>query len=306
MTDRREPVVLVTGVTGQVGAELLLRLRNDIRAVGVDRNQLDLSDLGQIRRVISDVCPSIILNAAAYTAVDQAESDQSKAMRINGEAPGVLAEEARRIGALLVHYSTDYVFDGTKDGAYDETDLPNPLNVYGATKLAGERAIAQVGGAWAVLRTSWVYGMHGKNFLLTMLRLAQQKSELSVVADQFGAPTWSRTIAEMTARMLEQPSGGLAAAREAWIDRSGVYHLTTAGATSWAGFAQAIFAHAGLSAPPTVLPISTDQYPTPARRPHNSRLSNAKLTEVFGIRPPQWDDELGRCLTVLRAAREGR
>jgi dTDP-4-dehydrorhamnose reductase len=292
MTDRSEPVVLVTGVSGQVGAALLTQLDSAWQVVGVDRRVLDLSDLAQIPRVIADVRPSIILNAAAYTAVDQAESDEPAAMRINGEAPGVLAEVARKIGALLVHYSTDYVFDGTKEGAYVETDRPNPLNVYGASKLAGERAIEQAGGAWTVLRTSWVYGTSGKNFLLTMLRLAEQKRELSIVADQFGAPTWARTIAELTVRMLGETPG------DAWGERSGIYHLTAAGATSWAGFAEAIFEEAGLASPPTVKPIGTSEYPTPARRPQNSRLSCAKLVDRFGIRTPQWDEELRRCLSA--------
>ncbi|AUT60276.1 dTDP-4-dehydrorhamnose reductase [Paraburkholderia terrae] len=299
MTDRREPVILVTGVTGQVGAELLVRLNPAWRVIGVDRNGLDLSDLHQIRRVVADVRPTVILNGAAYTAVDKAESDAQTAMRINGEAPGVLAEEARKIGALLVHYSTDYVFDGAKDDAYVESDQPNPLNVYGATKLAGEHAIEQAGGAWVVLRTSWVYGAHGKNFLLTMLRLAEQKRELSIVADQFGAPTWARMIADLTARMLEETPG------EVWAGRSGVYHLTAAGSTSWAGFAEAIFEHAGLTARPKVVPIGTSEYPTPARRPRNSRLSCTKLAETFGIRVPGWDDELRRCLAAYSAGQVG-
>ncbi|MEC5407877.1 dTDP-4-dehydrorhamnose reductase [Paraburkholderia sp. MPAMCS5] len=299
MSKPREHVVLVTGVTGQVGAELLTCLDPAWRVVAVDRNRLDLSNLGQIRRLVADVRPSIIVNAAAYTAVDKAESDAQAAMLINGEAPGVLADEARKIGALLVHYSTDYVFDGTKEGAYVETDEPNPLNEYGATKLAGERAIEQAAGAWVVLRTSWVYGAHGRNFLLTMLRLAKQKQDLPIVADQFGAPTWARTIAEMTVRML---SG---APSDAWVARSGIYHLTATGSTSWAGFATAIFNQAGLTRPPRVTPISASMYPTPARRPRNSRLSCEKLGATFGLWAPQWDDEVTRCLLQLRSAREG-
>jgi dTDP-4-dehydrorhamnose reductase len=295
MADRRESTVLVTGVTGQVGAELLARLNSGWPVVGVDRIGLDLSNLAQIRRVVADLRPAIILNPAAYTAVDKAESDERLAMQINGEAPGVLAEEARKIGALLIHYSTDYVFDGTKEGAYVETDRPNPLNVYGSTKLAGERAIEQVGGAWLILRTSWVYGTQGKNFLLTMLRLAQQKQELPIVADQFGAPTWARTIADITVRMLEETPG------EAWADRSGVFHLTAAGSTNWAGFAEAIFESAELVSRPRVLPIRSSEYPTPAVRPLNSRLSAAKLIETFGVRPPSWEEALRRCLSELRA-----
>jgi dTDP-4-dehydrorhamnose reductase len=305
MTERREPVVLVTGVNGQVGAELVAHLRPASNVIAPGRSGLDLSNLSQIRRVVSETRPTVILNAAAYTAVDNAESDEQSAMRINGEAPGVLAEEARRIGALLVHYSTDYVFDGTKDGPYLETDQPNPLNVYGATKLAGERAIAQAGEAWVVLRTSWVYSTRGKNFLLTMLRLAEQKQELSIVADQFGAPTWARTIAELTAHMLDETPEGLVAVPAAWGGRSGVYHLTAAGATSWAGFAEAIFRHAGLTSPPRVLPIGASEYPTPARRPRNSRLSGVKLADAFGIQAPQWEDELRRCLTTKRTAEQG-
>lgn len=304
MTDRCAPVVLVTGVSGQVGSELLTRLDPAWRVAGVGRRNLDLSDLAQIRRVVTELRPDIILNAAAYTAVDQAESDEAAAMRINGEAPGVLAEEARKIGALLVHYSTDYVFDGTKTGAYVETDQPNPLNVYGASKLAGERAIEQVGGAWAVLRTSWVYGTRGKNFLLTMLRLAQQRPELSIVADQIGAPTWARTIADLTVRMLDD---GTSFVPEKWTERSGLYHLTASGATSWAGFAEAIFEHARLESRPKIKPIATSEYPTPARRPHNSRLSCAKFAATFGIPAPEWDEALRRCMLVAsRSADNGQ
>ncbi|CAB3760114.1 dTDP-4-dehydrorhamnose reductase [Paraburkholderia humisilvae] len=297
MAERVDPVVLVTGSNGQVGTALLSRLTGFGRLVAAERNLLDLSDLAQVRRVVSQVKPAVIVNCAAYTAVDKAESDSELTMRINGEAPGVLAEEARRTGALLVHYSTDYVFDGSKDGAYVESDTPNPLNVYGASKLAGERAIAQAGGAWLVLRTSWVYGLYGKNFLLTMLRLGAQKKEIPVVADQFGAPTWAGTIADLTVQMLQQTPVAEKEALSWWTQRSGVYHMTAAGATSWAGFAEAIFAQAELDVTPTVMPIPTEAYPTPARRPRNSRLSNEKVAQAFNIQSPDWLVELQRCMS---------
>jgi dTDP-4-dehydrorhamnose reductase len=296
MSQRTDPVILVAGATGQVGNALVEQLSGLGVVVGADRHVFDLTDFVQMRRAIAEIQPTVILNCAAYTAVDKAEAEPQLAMQINGVAPGVLAEEARRVGALLVHYSTDYVFDGTKDGPYVESDGPRPLNVYGQSKLAGERAIEQVGGAWVVLRTSWVYGLHGKNFLLTMMRLGAQRQELSVVADQFGAPTWSRTIAEMTTRMLRTAPTLHGEALPWWTERSGIYHMTASGATSWTEFAEAIFAHTSPNAAPKIVPITTAQYSAPARRPSNSRLSNEKLASVFGIAAPHWHAELQRCL----------
>jgi dTDP-4-dehydrorhamnose reductase len=290
----KQPTILVTGVNGQVGYELLRSLQGLGRVVGLDRAGLDLADLDRVRAVVREVKPSIIVNPAAYTAVDKAETDEATARRLNAEAPGVLAEEAARCGAALIHYSTDYVFDGTKDAPYVETDAVNPQNVYGQTKLEGEQAIAASGCAHLILRTSWVYGRRGKNFLLTMLKLGAERPELRIVADQIGAPTWSRTIAEATSNIVAQ---GLASGDEAWwSQRSGVYHFTASGSTSWHGFAEAIFASAlGERAPKTV-PIPASDYPVPAKRPANSRLALDKLSATFGVWMPAWDDALRLCL----------
>ncbi|MCA8419896.1 dTDP-4-dehydrorhamnose reductase [Burkholderia cenocepacia] len=290
-----EPTILVTGVNGQVGFELLRSLQGLGRVVACDRSMLDLSDLDRVRSVVRELKPSIIVNPAAYTAVDKAETDVDAARRLNVEVPRAFAEEAARLGAALVHYSTDYVFDGTKEGAYVETDATNPQNVYGLTKLEGEQAIAATGCAHLILRTSWVYGRRGKNFLLTMLKLGSERPELRVVADQVGAPTWSKTIATATAHIVAQAL----AADDAdwWAQRSGVYHFTSAGATSWHGFAEAIFAQAMGERAPRVLPILASDYPVPAKRPSNSRLSHDKLTEAFGLRLPDWADALTLCLS---------
>ncbi|KVF74430.1 dTDP-4-dehydrorhamnose reductase [Burkholderia sp. FL-7-2-10-S1-D7] len=294
MTARKQPTILLTGVNGQVGFELMRSLQGLGNVVALDRSALDLSDLKQVARVVREIKPGLIMNPAAYTAVDAAESDVSGAMRINAEAPGVLAEEALRIGAVLIHYSTDYVFDGTKSIPYIEEDQVNPQNIYGKSKLAGEQAIAAVGCPHLIFRTSWVYGSRGKNFLRTMLRLGAERDELSVVADQVGAPTWSVTIAAMSAQILAQSR--VADEREWWEAHSGIYNLTSAGATSWCGFAEAIFAHAHLPNKPIVKPIPTTAYPTPAARPANSRLSSAKLVQTFGLEAPDWEQALRLCL----------
>ena len=281
-------IILLTGVNGQVGFELLRALSPLGKVVGLNSQQLNLADADAIRRVVREIQPGLIVNPAAYTAVDRAESESALAFAVNGTAPGVLAEEAKKLGAKLVHFSTDYVFDGSKSSPYVETDSVNPVSVYGSSKLAGEQAIQAAGAQHLILRTSWVYGMRGKNFLLTMLRLAKERDSLRVVADQHGAPTWSRMIAETTA---------LAIAR--WNDESGVYHLTTGGSTSWHGFAQAILAEysryaadKGWSAlkvtPEAVEAIITEQYPTPAARPYNSLLSNIKLKQTFALELTGW------------------
>ncbi|MCU9954194.1 MULTISPECIES: dTDP-4-dehydrorhamnose reductase [Burkholderia] len=290
-----EPTILVTGVNGQVGFELLRSLQGLGRVVACDRSMLDLSDLERVRGVVRALKPSIIVNPAAYTAVDKAETDVDAARRLNAEVPRVFAEEAARTGAALVHYSTDYVFDGTKEGAYVETDATNPQNVYGLTKLEGEQAVAATGCAHLILRTSWVYGRRGKNFLLTMLKLGSERPELRVVADQIGAPTWSKTIATATSHIVAQ---ALAAdGSDWWARHSGVYHFTSAGATSWHGFAEAIFANAMGERAPKVVPIPASDYPVPAKRPSNSRLSHDKLTAAFGLRLPDWADALKLCLS---------
>lgn len=291
---RSEPVILVTGVSGQVGFELLRALQGLGRVVACDRSMLDLNDLDRVRAFVRELRPALIVNPAAYTAVDKAETDVEAARRLNVDVPRVFAQEAARSGSTLIHYSTDYVFDGTKAGAYVESDAPNPQNVYGATKLEGERAIAAAGCAHLILRTSWVYGRRGRNFLLTMLKLGSERPELRVVADQIGAPTWAATIAAATAHVVAQ--GAAAADRDWWAQRSGVYHLTSAGETSWCGFAQKIFAIARTTNAPTVVPIASTDYPTPAKRPANSRLALDRLAEVFGLTMPAWDEALRLCL----------
>lgn len=281
--------ILLTGAGGQVGYELERSLQGLGQVVAVDRARMDLSDLGQVRDVIRAVRPGLIVNAAAYTAVDKAESEPALARRINAEAPEVMALEARKLGAAMVHYSTDYVFDGTKAGAWAETDTPNPINVYGQTKLEGEQAVAAAGIDHLILRTSWVYGMRGKNFLLTMLRLAEERDELRVVCDQHGAPTWSRTVADATAFVLARAQEG----GEGWWNRhGGLYHLGSGGQTTWCGFTEAIIELQQLAC--NVVPIASADYPLPARRPENSVLDCARLQALCAL--PHWRDALALCL----------
>ncbi len=248
---------------------------------------MDLSQPDSICAVIREVQPHLIVNAAAYTAVDKAETESELAMAVNGIAPGVVAEEAKRCGASVVHYSTDYVFDGEQQVPYTETDLPNPQGVYGKTKLAGEVAIATVKIPYLILRTSWVYGLRGKNFLLTMLRLAQEREELKVVEDQIGAPTWSRTIAETTSQILESSN--------LQILDPGIYHLTSTGQTSWYGFAKAIFELTQTTVErklKTLVPISSDQYPSSVKRPHYSSLNVQKVSQTFDVTLSDWETAL--------------
>jgi dTDP-4-dehydrorhamnose reductase len=293
--------ILLTGKSGQVGYELERSLQGLGEIISVDRARMDLSDLNRVRDVIRAVKPDLIINPAAYTAVDLAEADADLAMRINADAPRVMAEEALALGASLIHYSTDYVFDGEKIGAYAEDDLPNPQNVYGRSKLAGEEAIRSSGVPHMILRTSWVYGMRGKNFLRTVQRLAQERDELRIVADQIGAPTWCRTIAETTAHIVSQLQvrSGKNAQRDididVWHAYSGLYHLTSQGQTSWHGFTQAIVAHASTEKKPNVVPIETKDYQLPAKRPKNSTLSCDRLMRTF-CDLPQWDAALKLCL----------
>jgi len=286
--------ILLTGANGQVGWELRRTLATLGRVVAVDSKAMDLTDPDAIRRVVADATPRVIVNPAAYTAVDKAESEPDRARAVNAEAPGLLAEAAARSGALLVHYSTDYVFDGRGETPWREDAPTGPLNVYGATKLAGEQAIAASGCRHLIFRTSWVYGARGANFLLTMRRLMRERPELKIVDDQMGAPTWCRSLAEATAQVLAQvtsPARG-ADKPEPW----GVYHMTNGGQTSWYGFARAILDLEGLETPPRLVPIPSSDYPTPARRPLNSRLDNGKLERVFGLRLPDWQDALKLCL----------
>lgn len=282
--------ILLAGASGQLGYQLERSLQGLGEVVAVGRAQMDLADLDQVRAVVRALRPGLIVNAAGYTAVDQAEAEPALAFRVNAEAPGVMAREASALGAPMVHYSTDYVFDGLKGGAYLETDAARPLNVYGQSKLAGEQAVAAAGGAHLILRTSWVYGMRGDNFLTTMLRLAAQHAALRVVDDQVGAPTWSRTVADTSALILAQARGADATW---WQQHGGIYHLACQGQTSWHGFAEAIMAAAGIDC--AVAPIRSAQWPAAAARPHNSVMSCARLGARF-CRLPDWRDALRLCL----------
>lgn len=301
------PRILVTGSTGQVGWELLRALSPLGEIIGVSARTaplaMDLADPDSIRAVLREVKPALIVNAAAYTAVDKAESELGQAMAVNATGPGILAEEAKRLGAPLIHYSTDYVFDGSKSRPYREDDVPNPLNNYGRSKLAGERAIQSVAGQFLIFRTSWVYGARGKNFLLTMLRLANERRECRIVCDQFGAPTWSRMIAEVTAAALSRGGEmGRGATGYALSVESGCYHLTGSGETSWYGFAQAIFerrARLVESKSPKIVPVTAAEYPLPARRPANSRLDGGKLFRVLGLSCPRWEGALELCMDEM-------
>jgi dTDP-4-dehydrorhamnose reductase len=282
--------ILITGKNGQVGTELsrLYQSRGDVILTG--RDECDLSNEQSIKDTVGRVKPTVIINAGAYTAVDQAEKEPGLCFAINAHAPRVLAHEAARLGALLIHYSTDYVFNGDKAQPYLESDPIHPVNVYGESKAAGEAAIAEATTRYLVLRTSWVYGAQGKNFLRTMLRLGAERPELRVVDDQLGAPTSAAAIASATARLVEQ---SLSSA-------PGIYHMTAGGSTSWCGFARAIFDAGVLSTQPRVQPISSADYPTPARRPANSVLSNDKFAHAFGFRLPTWQQQLNEVLAGMQ------
>jgi dTDP-4-dehydrorhamnose reductase len=311
--------ILLFGRSGQIGWELAHRLVNlgDLTVLG--SADVDFARPDAIRAAVRAIRPSLIVNAAAYTAVDKAESEPDLAWAINAQAPGVLAEEAVRVGSALVHYSTDYVFDGAKPEPYLESDPTNPLNVYGKTKLGGEQAIAHAmagsEGRFLIFRTSWVYGARGANFLLTMLRMAKERSELRIVDDQVGAPTSSEAIAEATVAVLArifgedltQAGARLRLPKEIALarfpaDLSGIYHLTCSGATSWFGFAQEFLTRTAESsgAPlPTLIPIPTAEFPRPAHRPANSCLSCGLLGETFGVTLPTWQEALQRVLPTL-------
>lgn len=284
--------ILLIGRDGQIGHELGECLAPLGRVLALDHAEIDLADPDSIRAAVRSAEPSLIVNAAAYTAVDKAEEEFDLAHAVNGAAPGILAEEAKRLGAPLVHYSTDYVFDGTASRAYLETDAAGPLGVYGHSKLAGEQAIQAVGGAYLILRTSWIYSLHGHNFLLTMRRLAGEREELSVVDDQTGSPTWARLVAEATAEIVKTP--------EALAEKTGLYHLTAAGRTTWHGFTEAIIESMREAGEPVavkrVKPIATADYPTPARRPAWSVLDCSKIRETFGFELTDWRAQLRLCL----------
>ena len=285
--------ILLIGKNGQVGWELRRTLAPLGEVVAVDYPEINFTDVLALRQLVAGMRPSVVVNAAAYTAVDKAETETELCRQINAVAPGVLAEEAKKIGALMVHYSTDYIFDGMKTSPYVETDAPNPLGTYGRSKLEGDRAVKASGADHLIFRLCWVYGARGQNFMLTMQRLAREREKLRVVADQFGCPTWSRMIAETTALALKQVLAG--------ADRSmfnGEYHLAAAGQTNWHEFASRIIewmpeAERKCRA---VENIATAEYPTPARRPAYSVLDCGKLQKTFGLRLPDWEASLQQVL----------
>ncbi len=288
--------ILMTGSNGQVGFELARTLLPLGEVVALNREQADLTNLEKLRATIQHIQPDVIVNAAAYTAVDKAETERETAFLINEKAVAVLAEEAKKLNALLIHYSTDYVFDGTKDKPYNEDDATNPLNVYGESKLAGEQAIQQSGADFLILRTTWVFASRGQNFVKSILRLAAEREELNIVADQIGAPTSARFIAETNAHILRQTQQE----RGAKTFESGIYNLTNLGETSWHGFAEKIVELAkqqNIELKNRIInPIPTSAYPTPAKRPLNSRLSTQKLTQHFNLTMPSWETVLELCL----------
>jgi dTDP-4-dehydrorhamnose reductase len=293
--------LLVTGANGQVGCELRQSLAPLGEVIALDRAACDLARPAEVARILRAATPDIIVNAAAYTAVDRAEQEEELATLINGTAVGEIAETARQLGALLIHYSTDYVFDGRKDAPYAEDDVPHPISAYGRSKLAGERAIAQCGGRYLIVRTSWIYAARGHNFLKTVLRLARERDELRIVDYQIGAPTWARDLAAATAVMSKQARQEIA--RDDF--ESGLFHVTGSGATSWFVFAQAVVKQAeqyGLLARKSkIVPIASSEYPVAATRPKNSRLSGARARHRFQIALPEWEQSLAVCMRELSA-----
>lgn len=286
--------ILVTGVQGQVGQELqqLLMQQQDVDVVGVGRETMDLSQPDSIRKVVQEVQPEVIVNAAAYTAVDKAETEIQLATDVNATAPGILAEEAQKLGARLIHISTDYVFDGKKNTPYLEDDAPNPIGVYGKTKLAGEEAVQKNCDNVIIIRTAWVYGVYGKgNFVKSMLRLGAEREELRVVADQIGSPTWANGIAETISQLIS------------FHPNPGIYHYTNSGIASWYDFAVAIFEEAKSLGFPLkierIYPITTSEYPTPAQRPHYSVLGCSKISAILGHPPTHWRMNLREMLQQL-------
>jgi dTDP-4-dehydrorhamnose reductase len=291
--------ILLLGGNGQVGWELRRSLAPLGRVIAPDPAQCDLADAGQLRDTVRAARPALIVNAAAYTAVDKAESEREQARAVNAVAPGILAEEAKRLDAWLVHYSTDYVFDGSKPGPYTELDAPAPLSVYGATKLEGEQAIGRSGCRHLILRTSWVFAARGGNFAKTILRLARERDALKIVGDQFGAPTSAELLADVTALCVHDVM------RPAGEARQGLYHLAAAGRTSWYGYARFVLEQAAelgcelKCKPENVESIPTSGYPLPARRPANSLLDTAKLRDDFDLDLPDWTYHAGRMLAEM-------
>ncbi|MFM7406912.1 MAG: dTDP-4-dehydrorhamnose reductase [Cuspidothrix sp.] len=279
--------ILLIGNNGQVGTELQNLLSSDYQVIGLARPQIDLTQVDQLRETIQAIKPEIIINAAAYTAVDKAEIEPEIAHSINAIAPQILAEESQKLGSFLIHISTDYVFDGNSNYPYQETDITNPLSIYGQTKLAGEIAIQQACTDFIILRTAWVYGTHGKgNFVKTMLRVGKDRPQVRVVEDQIGSPTWAHDIADTINKIIPQLTSEI----------SGIYHYTNSGVASWYDFSIAIFAEAEKLGFPLqikeVIPITTPEYPTPAKRPAYSVLSCRKISQLLGTYPPHWRQRL--------------
>jgi dTDP-4-dehydrorhamnose reductase len=306
--NRADLKIVIVGRNGQLAWEANQRFQGLGRIICVGRPEIDLLDINGLREEIRRIRPSIIVNAAAYTAVDQAQSEPEVATKINSEAPAAMAEEAKRLDALFITYSTDYVFDGKSATPYRESDPTAPLNVYGASKLSGEQAVEAVGGNYLIFRTSWVYGARGKNFLKTILKLVAERPELKIVNDQMGAPTWSRDLADATRKIIEQLAARAESENisisETLGDRRGIYHMTSAGSVSWYGFAAAIVEEIekrGLSKSTLakLVPIPSSEYPTPAARPHNSRLCNEKLKNAFGVMLPAWRESLASVMNEL-------
>jgi dTDP-4-dehydrorhamnose reductase len=290
--------ILITGKSGQVGTELGKLYHSPQEVIITGREECDLGNELSVRETVRRWKPEIILNAGAYTAVDQAETDRDLCFRVNAVAPGVFAEEAARLNALLIHYSTDYVFNGQKTEPYCETDPVDPINIYGASKAAGEAAIVKAGARAVVLRTTWVYGAHGKNFLRTMLRVGAERPELRVVDDQLGAPTSAAAIAEATHTLAERHK------QDPESITPGIYHMTAGGSTTWYGFAQAIFAASSLAKKPRVEPIPSSAYKTPAMRPANSVLANDKFAQTFGFRMSGWQQQLDEVFATMTEGNE--
>jgi dTDP-4-dehydrorhamnose reductase len=305
-----KPTILLTGKTGQLGSELNRLLPKLAEVIAPERNDLDLRDPETIRQVMRNANPQLVVNAAAYTAVDAAETDEATALAVNAEAPRLLAQEAKKIGAMLVHFSTDYVFDGSTKTPYEETDPTNPINIYGKTKLAGEQAVRSSGVPHLIFRTAWIYATRGRNFLLTILRLATEREELKIVADQVGAPTCAVDLAEATTRILTGMIAG-DKGQFSFPEVSGAYHMTAAGETTWYDFTKAILEEARRATQDLpwlasvtkgrpliarhVVPISTEEFHSPTRRPAYSVLSNARLKQVFGVTLPDWRTQLHHC-----------
>ncbi len=305
--------ILLTGVLGQVGGDLLPLLRDNYDVVPTDLPELDLTDTDAVRRLVKKVRPDWIIHPAAFTAVDKSETEPALAYALNAVAPRVLGELAAELGIPVIHFSTDYVYDGSGTRQWVESDPTGPLGVYGASKLAGDQGLAESGAAHLIFRTSWVYSSGGKNFLLTILRLAQEKAELRIVDDQHGAPTWSRDLARLVVYVMRWLEDGSAEAglsvTEAVRRVQGVYHAVNAGETTWFGFAQEFLRRFAEARPDVSLarlvPVSSSEYPTPARRPENSRLNCSRLKDVFGFTMPAWQDSAAAVVSEVLQSEKG-